>query len=151
MHNKHSVFFILISLSFTETHSISCSPTAPSIRVLSSLSASLLSLSASRGNHLSWAGCFIGAPVHSSSPRPKFKPLQALLLRQPAALLYPTVPYCTLSILQQRSCDMNTASLQCPLWKKPSPVLLDLRLILHHSFTPCRYTLYLSDKPGIVL
>lgn len=147
MHNKHSVFFILISLSFTETHSISCSPTTPSIRVLSSLSASLLSLSASRGNHLSWAGCFIGAPVHSPSPRPKFKSLQALLLRQPAALLYPTVPF----LFYSKDAATRTLLLCSALYKKTSPVPLDRRLILHHSFPPCRYTLYLSDKPGIVL
>lgn len=93
MHNKHSVFSILISLSFTETHSISCSETTPSIRVLFSPSASLLSLSASWGNHLSWAGCFIGAPVRSSSPRPKFK--FAVSPAAPATRR-PAIPYCTL-------------------------------------------------------
>lgn len=88
-----------LSLSLTHTFHLLLSDT-PYICVLFSLSASLLSLSASRGNHLSWAGCFICAAVHSTSLRPKFKLLHALLHLQP-------LPF--------YSCYIHIAFLQCPL------------------------------------
>lgn len=91
------------------SHSFLYKPTHPiySIFARFSLSASLLSLSASRGNHL----CFNDAHVHLSSPRPKFKLLHARLHWHTLPCYTLLYPVCFTAI----SSYIYTALLQCPL------------------------------------
>lgn len=61
------------------------------------LSASLLLLFTSRGNHLLWAGCFIHIPVHLSLLHSKCKLLQPLLHCQSLAWYTPLF-YCNIQV-----------------------------------------------------
>lgn len=111
---------IFICVTQTLTFDLPLADT-PYICVLFSPSASLLSLSASGGNHLSWAGCFI---MRSSSLRPKFKLLQALQRCQPlpcCTLPSPTLPFLFHSnILQHQHCFSAVPSIIPPCSAGPT-------------------------------